>query len=121
LFIGNIYILDIVDFAKSNRKNKVRNKEMTDYTPQPLNTSMIQLTEDVEGLIEQLAENAHETWAKKRMKEGWVFGEKRDDKKKHHPCLIPYNELPESEKEYDRSVVSETVKAIVTLGYRIEK
>ncbi len=44
---------------------------------------------------------------------------RRNDEAKKHPCLVPYAELPESEKEYDRRMAEETIKAIVTLGYRI--
>ena len=50
-----------------------------------------------------------------------VFGPTRDDSHKKHPCLIPYADLPESEKEYDRKMAAETLKAIVLLGYRIEE
>ena len=55
------------------------------------------------------------------MKDGWTYGEKRDDDKKHHPCLIPYSELSEEEKAYDRSTSFETLKLIVKLGYKITK
>lgn len=55
------------------------------------------------------------------MNDGWVFGSKRNDEKKEHPCLIEYDQLPESEKEYDRKAAMETLKAIIALGYRIEK
>jgi hypothetical protein len=56
-----------------------------------------------------------------RLSEGWIWGPKRDDAKKTHPCLVPYAELPESEKEYDRQTALETIKAILALGYRIEQ
>ena len=53
--------------------------------------------------------------------EGWECGSARDDATKRHPCLVPYGELPESEKEYDRSAALETLKAIAAIGYRIER
>jgi ryanodine receptor 2 len=79
------------------------------------------LPAEIRELTEQLAENTHETWASKRMGEGWRWGPRRDDTKKEHPCLVPYADLPESEKDYDRSAAIETLKVIVALGYRIEK
>jgi hypothetical protein len=71
--------------------------------------------------MELLARNAHENWAKQRVSEGWKYGTKRDDARKEHPCLVPYEELPESEKEYDRKMAGETLKVISGLGYKIKK
>ena len=45
----------------------------------------------------------------------------RDDLKKQHPGLVPYAALPESEKEYDRSTVLGVLRAILAMGYRIER
>jgi hypothetical protein len=91
------------------------------YTPQPIDTSNIQLLESINELVELLARNVHDTWAKGCMQEGWTYGPARDDVRKTHPCLTPYNELPESEKDYDRNSVRETLKAIMALGYVIER
>ena len=91
------------------------------YQPKPIDTSKIRLSDDLHGLIELLAKNAHDNWALKRIAEGWVFGPNRDDANKRHPDLIPYSDLPESEKEYDRKMAIETIKAILALGYRIQK
>ena len=94
---------------------------MNSYNPQPLDTTDVTVQGDVMALIEQLAENTHDVWARKRLGEGWVHGAKRDDTKKHHPCLVPYADLPESEKEYDRATALETIKAILKLGYQVQK
>ena len=45
---------------------------------------------------------------------------KKDAEKKTTPLLVPYNELAESEKEYDRNTALETIKLIIKMGYRIE-
>ena len=94
---------------------------MIDYVPQPMDTSDVQLPEELNVLIEQMAKNVHEVWAQNRMEQGWTYGEERNDALKHHPCLIPYEELPDSEREYDRHTAVETLKLILSLGYRIEK
>ena len=91
------------------------------YTPKPIDTSDIKLTDDIMELCEELSKNTHEVWSENRIKDGWVYGEKRDDARKHHPCLVPYEELPESEKEYDRHTSLETLKLIIKLGYKITK
>ena len=90
------------------------------YRPAPIETSGISLPPALAALTERLAENAHDLWAAQRLADGWTFGAQRDDAAKKHPCLIPYAELPESEKTYDRQTAMGTVKAMLALGYRIE-
>ncbi|MBF0556538.1 MAG: DUF4071 domain-containing protein [Nitrospirae bacterium] len=90
------------------------------YTPKPIDCEIINLPAYIEQAIELLAKNAHDIWAQKRIEEGWSLGP-RNDKLKQNPCLVPYDELPESEKEYDRNAVTTTVKALIGLGYKIEK
>ena len=91
------------------------------YVPQPLDTTGVQLPQDLEQLVEKMALNVHEVWAAGRISDGWTWGPVRNDELKHHPCLIPYKELPDSEREYDRHTAVETLKLILSLGYRIEK
>ena len=92
-----------------------------DYTPKPIDTSAASLHVELEPLVEQMAKNVHEVWAQKRIEEGWKYGEKRDDELRLHPCLVSYEQLPEIEKEYDRSTALETLKLIIKLGFTIEK
>lgn len=91
------------------------------YTPTPINTSDIELSSELKQLTEQMARNVHDIWALGRIKDGWTYGPERNDALKTHPCLVDYDELPESEKEYDRNTAIETLKLIVKLGWRIEK
>jgi hypothetical protein len=91
------------------------------YKPKPIDTSDVILTDDITELCELIAKNTHDVWAENRIKDGWTYGEARDDAKKQHPCLIPYEELSDSEKEYDRSTSMETLKLITKLGYKIVK
>ena len=91
------------------------------YNPNPINTDGVILSEDILNLCEEIAKNTHEVWSANRMADGWTYGEKRDDEKKLHPCLVPYEELPESEKQYDRDTSMQTLKLIVKLGYKIIK
>lgn len=89
------------------------------YDPKTIDTSGVKLPDDLTQLTELLAKNAHDHWAKKRLAEGWKHGPNRDDARKEHPNLIPYEALSESEKEYDREMTMETLKAIIALGYNI--
>ena len=89
------------------------------YTPIPLDTDKIQLPEELLGLTELLAENTHDVWAAERIADGWKYGPVRDDRLKTSPCLVPYSQLPESEKAYDRKTALAAIKAIIWFGYGI--
>ena len=91
------------------------------YLPQPIDTSHIELPEELDELIELMSQNVHEVWAQSRMSQGWSYGGERNDNLKHHPCLIPYEDLPEVEKAYDRDTALGTLKLILKLGYKISK
>lgn len=91
------------------------------YTPQPVDTKDVVLPKELEELAELIAKNVHEVWSVGRMKEGWTYGEERNDAEMKHPCLVPYEELTESEKEYDRNTSQETLKLIIKLGFKISK
>ena len=91
------------------------------YTPQPIDTATIKLPTELEPLVELMAKNVHEVWAAGRIADGWTYGATRDDAEKTHPCLVPYEELPESEKEYDRNTAIGTLKFILAQGFTINK
>ena len=91
------------------------------YIPKPIDTTGVALPKELNDLAEETAKNVHEVWSEGRMKEGWTYGEERDDAKKHHPCLVPYEDLTETEKEYDRNTSQETLKLIMKLGFKIVK
>ena len=91
------------------------------YTPHPILTKGVELSDELLQLTEQLAANVHEVWATERIAEGWQYGDIHDDNLKHHPCLVPYDKLPESEKEYDRKTAMETLKLIQILGFKVTK
>ena len=92
-----------------------------EYIPQPIDTSDVMLPEDLELLVEQMSKNVHEVWAETRIRQGWTYGEQRNDELKTHPCLIPYEELPEEETEYDRNTSIGTLKLIMKLGFKISR
>lgn len=96
-------------------------KMKKEYIPNPLDTSDVKLPDELETLVEQMAKNVHEVWAETRIKQGWTYGEQRDDKLKTHPCLVPYEELPDEEREYDRNTALGTLKLITKSGFRIIK
>lgn len=91
------------------------------YQPKPLDTSAIILPDDLLALTELLAANTHDIWAEQRIAEGWTYGITRDDATKQNPDLVPYDELPDGEKEYDRRTALEALKVILALGYKIMK
>jgi len=89
------------------------------WRPRPADTSGVAIPPEIAALTELLARNTHEIWAAGRVAQGWRHGPVRDDARKEHPCLVPYEELPEDEKDYDRRTAIETVRLILSLGYRI--
>ena len=91
------------------------------YEPSPIGLDDVELSEDLSELQEAIAENAHEIWAKNRRDQGWSYGSERNDQKKETPDMIPYCNLPESEKLYDREMAMQTLKLVKKLGFEIVK
>ncbi len=102
-------------------EKNINNNEMEAYHPQPIDLSDVELEKDLTELIEPMAKNVHEVWAKSRIGQGWTYGEKRNDELKLHPCLIPYEDLPEVEKDYDRNTAIGTLKLIKYMGFKISR
>ena len=96
-------------------------KMKTNYIPKPENLDGIQLSDELNGLVEAMAKNVHDVWAQSRMEQGWTYGPERNDALKHHPCLVAYEDLPEVEKAYDRDTAVGTLKLIQKLGFKITK
>ena len=92
-----------------------------EYIPQPVDTTDVQLPEELNGLIEQISKNVHEVWAQNRMSQYWTYGPQRNDTLRQHPGLRPYEELSEEEKSYDRNTAMSTLKLIHKLGFKIVK
>lgn len=91
------------------------------YIPQPIDTSDMQLPAELIELSEVMSKNVHEVWAQTRINQGWQYGAERDDAKKLHPCLVPYEELTDEEKVFDKNTSEETLKLIMKLGFTIIK
>ena len=107
------------DIEARVRQTEVR--QPAAYMPRPIDTSEIDLPEDLGGLVEQMARNVHEVWAQGRVQQGWTYGQQRDDQNKKHPCLVPYEQLPEDEKTFDRNTAIGTLKLILKLGFKIKR
>lgn len=95
--------------------------EKHDYVPNPIDVTGVELPKALEPFLEALAENVHETWAKGRIDAGWTYGPVRDEARKRHPCLVPYSELSETEKAYDRETALSTLKFICKKGVTITR
>lgn len=121
----NISKIPITDFLNAwNESHNYMIKvlhSVEDYEPHPIDVDSIPLNGDLEQLQDAIAENAHNVWAKARIKEGWTYGKEFDDKKKEDPTIMPYTALPDSEKEYDRLTAFNTIKLVKKLGFDIIK
>lgn len=89
------------------------------WVPAPVDTSGVVLPPEVAALAERLARNTHENWASQRLSDGWRWGPSRDDARREHPCLVPYDALPEAEKDYDRRTALETLRLVLALGFSV--
>jgi hypothetical protein len=107
-------------YFQTNTAISIREAHLS-YIPKPISIENVVLPEYLEPLIETLAEHNHDLWGQERIRSGWTYGPQRDDIKKTNPDLVAYHDLPEGEKDYDRNSAVGILKAIVALGYRIEK
>lgn len=92
-----------------------------DYTPHPVDTTGVVLPAELEALAEAISKNVHEVWAQNRIAEGWTYGPERDDARRQTPCLVPYEELTDEEKAYDRATAFATLRFIVAQGFKITR
>lgn len=91
------------------------------YIPCPIDLSDVELPADLEALTELIARNVHEVWAQKKLQQGWIYGEAIDEDLKTHSSLVPYEQLSEQERSYDRDTAMKTIRLILKLGYKISK
>lgn len=71
--------------------------------------------------LEVLSRREHDRWADDRKRRGWTYAPVRDNAKKHHPCLIPWEDLPEVEKEKDRAVVRQLAEQVARAKFRVRR
>jgi hypothetical protein len=68
---------------------------------------------------ERLAVMEHSRWVSQKQSEGWAYGPIRDAVKKTHPCIVPWDELPEGEREKDRMTVKKFPYYLMETGFNI--
>lgn len=120
--LSQTYPIDIFQNAWNDSTNYiVILSNQSNYEPHPLDLDDVEIEPELLELREAIAENAHEVWAQTRKDQGWSYGKERDDSKKLHPDMLPYNLLPESEKEYDRLMAINTIKLVKKLGWELKK
>uniref|UniRef100_A0A3Q2TD46 Ryanodine receptor 3 n=1 Tax=Fundulus heteroclitus TaxID=8078 RepID=A0A3Q2TD46_FUNHE len=89
------------------------------FIPTPVDTTQIVLPPHLENIRDKLAENIHELWGMNKIELGWTYGKVRDDNKRQHPCLVDFSKLPETEKNYNVQMSSETLKTLLALGCHV--
>ena len=90
------------------------------YIPSPTDTSGVELSPELLAIAEELAEHVHEIWADARYRQGWRYGTERNDELRTTPCMAPYSELPEEERDYDRATSLETIRFLVLKGFTVK-
>uniref|UniRef100_A0A3B4UZ35 Ryanodine receptor 2 n=1 Tax=Seriola dumerili TaxID=41447 RepID=A0A3B4UZ35_SERDU len=90
------------------------------YKPAPLDLSHIKLTSTQEAMVDKLAENAHNVWARDRIHQGWTYGIQQDVKSRRNPRLVPYTLLDERTKKSNKDSLREAVRTLLGYGYNLE-
>ncbi|KAE8585795.1 hypothetical protein XENTR_v10021457 [Xenopus tropicalis] len=90
------------------------------YKPAPLDLSHVKLTPAQNTLVDKLAENGHNVWARDRVLQGWTYSIIQDIKNKRNPRLVPYSLLDEKTKKTNRDSLCEAVRTLIGYGYNIE-
>lgn len=121
-YVAKVPLPDFLNGWKESHNYMIHVFEtVEEYEPHPINVDSIPLDGDLEELQEAIAENAHNVWAEERIKQGWSYDREWDDDRKHDPSLVPFNALPDSEKQYDRITAFNTIKLVKKLGFNITK
>lgn len=119
---GNYLVEDFEKaWAYSKHYMVCASSDKLEYHPHPISVEDVELSDELMELTEAIAENAHEVWGRNRYNEGWRYGEKRDDDRKLHPDMVPYSELSEGEKQYDRALAMNTIRLVKKLGFNIDR
>ncbi|KAH9493479.1 Ryanodine receptor 2 [Dermatophagoides farinae] len=90
------------------------------YKPAPMDLSQIELTAKMNTLVDLLAENTHNVWAKERISQGWTYGRLEDHLMRRSPHLVPYKLVDDVIKKANRDTATETVKTLIAYGYNLE-
>ncbi|XP_053094371.1 ryanodine receptor 2 isoform X7 [Pangasianodon hypophthalmus] len=90
------------------------------YKPAPMDLSHIKLASTQEAMVDRLAENAHNVWARDRIRQGWTYGIQQDVKNKRNPRLVPYALLDERTKKSNKDSLREAVRTLLGYGYNLE-
>lgn len=90
------------------------------YKPAPLDLSQITLNQKMDELVDLLAENTHNVWARERIHQGWTYGLNEDALTRRSPHLVPYRNVDEAIKKANRDTASETVRTLLAYGYVLE-
>ena len=85
------------------------------------NPVVFEFTESDLDKIEQMAEMEHGRWNVERLRDGWRCGKPKDENLKRHPCIVPWSELPEDIKPFDRNAVKLFPAILVKAGYEIRR
>ncbi|XP_043914983.1 ryanodine receptor 2 [Protopterus annectens] len=116
-----------VGIADEHAEDKVKrlklpvNYQLTgSYKPAPMDLSHIKLTATQEAMVDKLAENAHNVWARDRIRQGWTYGIQQDVKNRRNPRLVPYTLLDERTKKSNKDSLREAVRTLLGYGYNLE-
>ncbi|XP_059686655.1 ryanodine receptor 2 [Gavia stellata] len=116
-----------VGIADEHAEEKVKKMKLpknyqllSGYKPAPMDLSFIKLTPSQEAMVDKLAENAHNVWARDRIRQGWTYGIQQDVKNRRNPRLVPYALLDDRTKKSNKDSLREAVRTLLGYGYNLE-
>jgi hypothetical protein len=112
------YIESIISIARvCHEANKAFCEVNGDHTQKPWEDAEVYQRESaIKGVVfiqsgNSAPDNQHNSWMKEKIDNGWVYGEVKDPVAKTHPCIVPYDKLPEMQKKKDHLFIA-IVKAL---------
>ena len=73
----------------------------------------------IDDRIDELARQEHERWCRERQGEGWVYGDPRDDARRRHPALRPWDELTPDVQEKNRDEIRALPQVLSDAGFEM--
>jgi hypothetical protein len=118
-----------IEWSALNDEQREKNRRPArDIEPRLLNIGLVMVPLSSPGsraleldsaTIESLAEDEHEAWMLTQLAHGYRFGGTREEDRRIHPQMIPYEQLSENEKQKDRDVVREMGRLLESIGWGV--
>jgi hypothetical protein len=109
------------DQKSSEEVASFKNQQAQKYVPKPLDLDHILVPADLDPVLDSCAALIHRMWCQEHLKDHWTHGAVLDENLHTHPLLVPFHELPVESMTMNINSVTQTVKVLLYLGFRITR